>query len=79
MITGILLAIFCTLLSSIGLLLVIYLYTLIYVWFLGLGTSGIVILMGILCFIGFFMTFFKLFCTEEIHFKMYMPKDKEEK
>jgi hypothetical protein len=74
MITGILLSILCALLSSIGLLMVIYWCMLLYIWLIGLGLSGIVILTGILFFIGFFMTFFKMFCTEEIHFKMYMPK-----
>lgn len=79
MITGILLSILCALLSSIGLLMAIYWCMLLYIWILGLGLSGIVILTGILFFIGFFMTFFKIFCTKEIHFKMYMSKNKEKK
>ena len=59
--------------------MVIYWCMLLYIWLIGLGLSGIVILTVILFFIGFFMTFFKIFCTEEIHFKMYMSKNKEKK
>lgn len=79
MMKGIFLSVLCALFASIGLLMIIYWCMLLYIWFLGLGLSGIVILAGILFFIGFFITFFKMFCTEEIHFKMYMPKNKEKK
>lgn len=77
MIKGIFLSVLCALLASMGLMLAIYCCMTLYFWLISLGLTGVVILTGLLFFVGFFMTFFKMFCTEEIHFKMYMPKDKE--
>lgn len=68
----------CALLATMALMLVIYCCMTLYIWLISLGLTGVLILTGLLFFIGFFITFFKTFCTEEIHFKMYMPKDKEE-
>ena len=79
MMKGIFLSAVCALLASMGLMLTIYCCMSLYFWLISLGLTGMVILIGLLFFIGFFITFFKMFCTEEIHFKMYMPKDKEEK
>ena len=79
MMKGIFLSAVCALLASMGLMLTIYCCMSLYFWLINLGLTGMVILIGLLFFIGFFITFFKMFCTEEIHFKMYMPKDKEEK
>jgi hypothetical protein len=76
---GIFLSAVCALLASMGLMLTIYCCMSLYFWLISLGLTGAVILIGLLFFVGFFITFFKMFCTEEIHFKMYMPKDKEEK
>lgn len=70
-----LLSVLYSFLATIGLMLSIYICMLLYVWLIGFGLFGIVILVGILFFVGFF----RMFYTEEIHFKMYMPKDKEEK
>lgn len=78
MMKGIFLSTVCALLASMGLMLTIYCCMSLYFWLISLGLTGMVILIGLLFFVGFFITFFKMFCTEEIHFKMYMPKDKEE-
>ena len=78
MMKGIFLSAVCALLASMGLMLTIYCCMSLYFWLISLGLTGMVILIGLLFFVGFFITFFKMFCTEEIHFKMYMPKDKEE-
>ena len=79
MMKGIFLSAVCALLASMGLMLTIYCCMSLYFWLISLGLTGMVILIGLLFFVGFFITFFKMFCTEEIHFKMYIPKDKEEK
>ena len=79
MMKGIFLSAVCALLASMGLMLTIYCCMSLYFWLISLGLTGMVILIGLLFFVGFFITFFKMFCTEEIHFKMYMPKDKEKK
>jgi len=79
MMKGIFLSAVCALLASIGLILTIYCCKTLLIWLISLGLTGVVILTGLLFFVGFFITFFKMFCTEEIHFKMYMPKNKEEK
>lgn len=79
MMKGIFLSAVCALLASMGLMLTIYCFMSLYFWLISLGLTGAVILIGLLFFVGFFITFFKMFCAEEIHFKMYMPKDKEEK
>lgn len=77
MMKGIFLSAVCALLASIGLILTIYCCMTLYFWLISLGLTGAVILIGLLFFVGFFITFFKMFCTEEIHFKMYIKNDKE--
>ena len=79
MIKGIFLSVLCALLATMGLMLTIYCCITLYIWLISLGLTGVLILAGLLFFVGFFITFFKTFCTEEIHFKMYMPKNKEKK
>ena len=52
-----LLSVLYSFLATIGLMLSIYICMLLYVWLIGFGILGTVILVGILFFVGFFRMF----------------------